>query len=122
MTMAQTQAHTKEARASVRFIHVAPNKVRFVLNQIRGVRVDEAQRILQFSPKSASPYIRKVLDAAVANAQTVLNARPETLFVSRCWADEGPTAKRIMPRAQGRAYRIRKRTAHITLCVESREA
>jgi large subunit ribosomal protein L22 len=63
-----------------------------------------------------------VLDAAVANAQFVFNADPSTLFVSRAWADEGVVLKRYMPRAQGRAYRIRKRTVHITICVEPREA
>jgi len=113
---------TKEARASVKYTRMAPNKIRFVLNQIRGVRVEEARRILLFSKKTAAHDIAKVLDAAVANAETVLNAQPDTLFVSRAWADEGPTLRRFMPRAQGRAYRIRKRTSHITICVESRES
>ncbi|HEX9774055.1 MAG TPA: 50S ribosomal protein L22 [Actinomycetota bacterium] len=113
---------TKEARASGKYMRVAPNKVRIVLDQIRGLHVEEARRVLRFSTKSVSDDIAKILDAAVANADTVLNARPETLFVSRCWADEGPTARRWMPRAQGRAYRIRKRSSHVTLCVESREA
>ncbi len=113
---------TKEARASVKHSRVAPNKVRFVLDQIRGLHVEEARRVLHFSNRAVSHDISKVLEAAVANAGTVLNAEPETLFVSRCWADEGITLKRWMPRAQGRAYRIRKRTSHITLVVESREA
>ncbi|MFA5892032.1 MAG: 50S ribosomal protein L22 [Actinomycetota bacterium] len=112
----------KEARASVKYVRIAPNKVRIVLNQVRGLPVEQAQRVLQFSRKSAAVDIRKVLDAAVANAETVLNAHPETLVLARCWADEGPMLKRFQPRAQGRAYRIRKRTSHITLCVESREA
>jgi large subunit ribosomal protein L22 len=111
----------KEAKASVRYTRIAPNKARIVLDQIRGLHVEEARRVLQFSNKSVSNDIAKVLDAAVANADTVLNARAEALFVSRCWADEGPTLRRWRPRAQGRAYRIRKRTCHITLCVESRE-
>jgi len=113
---------TKEARASVKHARITPNKARFLLNQIRGLHVEEARRVLQFSRKAASHDIGKVLDAAVANAQFVFNAEPNTLFVSRAWADEGVTLKRYMPRAQGRAYRIRKRTVHITICVEPREA
>ena len=113
---------TREARASVKHARIAPNKVRFLLNQIRGLHVEEARRVLQFSRKSASHDVGKVLDAAIANAHFVLNAEPNVLFVSRAWADEGVTLKRFMPRAQGRAYRINKRTVHITICVEPREA
>jgi len=113
---------TREARASVKHARITPNKARFLLNQIRGLHVEEARRVLTFSRKAASHDIGKVLDAAVANAQFVFNAEPSTLFVSRAWADEGVVLKRYMPRAQGRAYRIRKRTAHITICVEPREA
>ena len=119
MTNGQT---TKEARASVKHARITPNKARFLLNQIRGLHVEEARRVLTFSRKAASHDIGKVLDAAVANAQFVFNAEPSTLFVSRAWADEGVVLKRHMPRAQGRAYRIRKRTVHITICVEPREA
>ena len=119
MTNGQT---TKEARASVKHARITPNKARFLLNQIRGLHVEEARRVLTFSRKAASHDIGKVLDAAVANAQFVFNAEPSTLFVSRAWADEGVVLKRYMPRAQGRAYRIRKRTVHITICVEPREA
>lgn len=113
---------TKEARASVKHARITPNKARFLLNLIRGLHVEEARRVLAFSRKAASHDIGKVLDAAVANAQFVFNAEPSTLFVSRAWADEGVVLKRYMPRAQGRAYRIRKRTVHITICVEPREA
>jgi large subunit ribosomal protein L22 len=113
---------TREARASVKHARITPNKARFLLNQIRGLHVEEARRVLTFSRKAASHDIGKVLDAAVANAQFVFNVEPSTLFVSRAWADEGVVLKRYMPRAQGRAYRIRKRTVHITICVEPREA
>jgi len=113
---------TREARASVKHARIAPNKVRFLLNQIRGLHVEEARRVLQFSRKAASQDVGKVLDAAIANAHFVLNAEPNELFVSRAWADEGVPLKRFMPRAQGRAYRINKRTVHITICVEPREA
>lgn len=117
--MANTQ---KEARARVTYARITPNKARFVLNQIRGLHVEEARRVLAFNRKAASEDIAKVLNAAIANAESVLNAQAEELWVSRCWADEGPTLKRFMPRAQGRAYRIRKRTVHITLCVQARES
>src|SRR5687767_14116017 len=103
-------ATANEARASIKHIGIAPYKVRFVLNQIRGLPVDEAKRVLTFSRKSAAHEIGKLLDSAVANGLNVLNAEADELIVSRCWADEGVTLKRIMPRAQGRAYRIRKRT------------
>jgi len=119
--MANGQA-TREARASIKHARITPNKARFLLDQIRGLHVEEARRVLAFSRKSASHEIGKVLDSAVANAQFVLNADASTLFVSRAWADEGVTLKRFMPRAQGRAYQIRKRTVHITICVEPREA
>ncbi len=112
---------TKAARASVRSVRVAPNKVRFVLDLIRGRHVDEARRVLQFTPKAAAPLILKVLNSAAANAENTYNADPGTLFVAQCWADEGPTMKRWMPRAQGRAYKILKRTSHITIVVEPRE-
>jgi large subunit ribosomal protein L22 len=97
---------------------MSPTKVRFILDQIRGKHVEEARRVLQFSPRSAAREVAKVLNAAIANAENTLRASPEELFVVRAWADEGPTLKRWHPRALGRAYRIRKRTAHVTLVVE----
>lgn len=115
-------AQTKTARASVKHVRVTPNKVRFVLDIVRGKHVDEARRILQFTPKAAAPYLLKLINAAVANAETTFGADPGSLIVSECWADEGPTMKRWMPRAQGRAYKILKRTSHITIVVEPRES
>ena len=111
----------EEARASVKYVRMTPNKMRFMLDQIRGKNVAEAERILAFSPRAASAELGKCLHAAVSNAQTVLNAEAEELMISRCWADEGVTLKRFRPRAQGRAYRIRKRTSHITICVKSQK-
>lgn len=109
----------KEARASIRIIRVTPNKARFVLNQIRGLPVPEAERVLAFSNRDVARDILKIVRSASANAGLVLNAEADELKVSRCWADEGPTLKRFRPRAQGRAYRIRKRTCSITVCVEA---
>lgn len=109
---------TKSARANVKYVRVAPNKVRFVLDIIRGKHVDEARRVLQFTPKSAAPHILKVLNAAVANAENTYSMDTGSLVVAQCWADEGPTMKRWQPRALGRAYKILKRTSHITIVVE----
>jgi large subunit ribosomal protein L22 len=111
------RANSNEAIARLTFTRIAPNKARIVLDQIRGLPAEEAQRVLQFSRKSASIEIGKVLNAAIANAGKVLNADADELYVTRCWADEGMTLKRFSPRAQGRAYRIRKRMSHITVCV-----
>jgi len=111
----------KEARASVKYTRMSANKARFVLNQIRGLHVDEARRVLAFSKRGAAADIAKVLDSAIANAENNMNADPDDLVVAQCWADEGPTLQRFRPRAQGRAYRIRKRTTHITVVVEERE-
>jgi len=112
----------RQAQASAKFVRISPPKVRFVLDLIRGKHVEEARRVLLFTPKAASHDLTKILNAAVANAENTLRVPPESLFVAGCWADEGPTLKRWMPRAQGRANRINKRTSHITIVVEPREA
>lgn len=112
---------TQSATARVKFVRTTPNKVRFVLNLIRGKHVDEARRILQFTPKAACDDILKLVNAAVANAVNTYNLDPDTLVVSACWADEGPMLKRWQPRALGRAYQVLKRTSHITVVVEPRE-
>ena len=118
--MAQTRA--RQAKASANYTRMSAYKVRYMLDLIRGKHVDEARRVLAFTPRTASHDIGKILNAAVANAESTLRVPPESLFVARCWADEGPTLKRWRPRALGRAYRIRKRTSHITIVVEPREA
>jgi len=112
---------TREASASAKFVRMSPYKVRYTLGLIRGKHVDEARRVLLFTPRAASPELAKILNAAVANAEHTLRVPADSLFVTRCWADEGPTLKRWRPRAQGRATRIRKRTSHITIVVEPRE-
>lgn len=113
---------TKQARASARYVRMSSNKARYVLTQIRGKHVDEARRILRFTPRSAAAEVAKILDSAIANAENGAHLDPESLYVARAWADEGPTLKRWIPRALGRATRIRKRTTHITVVVESRES
>ncbi|MDQ1249010.1 MAG: large subunit ribosomal protein [Actinomycetota bacterium] len=110
-----------EARAQARYVRVTPMKARRVVDLIRGLPVAEAQAILRFAPQAASDPVGKVLDSAVANAAHNHQLDPATLVVSEAFVDEGPTMKRFRPRAQGRAYRIRKRTSHITVVVEPRQ-
>ena len=109
------------ARATAKFVRTTPMKARRVLDTVRGKNVDEALDILRFAPQAASEPVAKVLASAVANAENNLGLDPRTLVVSEAYANEGPTMKRIQPRAQGRAYRIRKRTSHITVVVASLE-
>jgi large subunit ribosomal protein L22 len=108
------------AIARARFVRATPMKVRRVVELIRGRSAEEALSVLRFAPQSASEPVAKVLASAMANAENNLDLDPETLWISKVYVDEGPTLKRFRPRAQGRAYRIRKRTSHITVEVESR--
>src|SRR5215469_13365203 len=106
-----------EARAKARFVRVTPRKARRVVDLIRGMPADQAQATLAFAPQSASDPIGKVLASAIANAGHNSHVDARSLVVSRAWVDEGPTLKRFRPRAQGRGYRINKRTSHITVIV-----
>lgn len=108
------------AVARARYVRDSPMKVRRVIELIKGRSADEALAVLRFAPQAASTQLAKVLESAMANAENNFDLDPETLWVRNAYADEGPTLKRIRPRAQGRAYRIRKRTSHITVEVESR--
>jgi large subunit ribosomal protein L22 len=107
------------AVARARYVRVTPMKARRVVDLIRGRSAREALAVLEFAPQAASGPVSKVLASAMANAENNLDLDPETLVVARAYVDEGPTLKRFQPRAQGRAYRIRKRTSHITVEVES---
>ncbi len=108
-----------EAKATVRFVRIAPPKARRVVDLIRGRQVEEARRILHFAPHSASRTVEKCLDSAVANAEQTPGVVSQNLIVDRAFVDEGPTLRRWRPRAYGRATRIRKRTSHITLVVKT---
>ncbi|MCV7068484.1 50S ribosomal protein L22 [Mycolicibacterium houstonense] len=108
------------AQAKARFVRVSASKARRVIDLVRGKSVEEALDILRWAPQAASEPVAKVIASAAANAQNNEGLDPTTLVVATVYADEGPTAKRIRPRAQGRAFRIRKRTSHITVIVESR--
>ena len=106
-----------EARAQARYVRVTPMKARRVIDLIRGMNAADAQAVLKFAPQAASEPIGKVLDSAIANAANNHAMDVRALVVSAAFVDEGPTMKRIRPRAQGRAYRIRKRSSHITVIV-----
>ena len=118
MTSVETEYPTATAKA--RFVRVSATKARRVIDLVRGKSVSEALDILRWAPQAASEPVAKVIASAAANAQNNEGLDPSTLVVATVYADEGPTAKRIRPRAQGRAFRIRKRTTHITVVVESR--
>jgi large subunit ribosomal protein L22 len=107
------------ARAVARYVRVTPMKARRVINLVRGLPAKEALAVLQFAPQAASEPVYKVLASAIANAENNERLDPDSLLVSEAYVDEGPTLKRFRPRAQGRAYRIRKRSCHITIAVES---
>ena len=110
------------ARAVARYVRVSPMKARRVVNLVRGLPAKEALTVLQFATQSASEPVYKVLASAIANAENNERLDPDSLLVAEAFVDEGPTLKRFRPRAQGRAYRIRKRTCHITIAVESVQA
>src|SRR3982074_2813885 len=118
MTTATTEYPSAVAKA--RFVRVSASKARRVIDLVRGKSVTEALDILRWAPQAASEPVAKVIASAAANAQNNDGLDPATLVVASVYADEGPTAKRIRPRAQGRAYRNRQRTSHITVVVESR--
>jgi len=107
------------ARAVARHVRISPMKARRVVNLVRGLPAKEALTVLQFAPQAASEQVYKVLASAIANAENNERLDPDALLVSEAFVDEGPTMKRFQPRAQGRAFRIRKRTCHITVVVEA---
>jgi large subunit ribosomal protein L22 len=106
-----------EARAQARYVRVTPMKARRVIDLIRGMNADDAQAMLRFAPQAASEPVGKVLASAVANAANNHAMDTKELTISEAFVDEGPTMKRIRPRAQGRAFKIQKRSSHITVIV-----
>jgi large subunit ribosomal protein L22 len=120
--MATVEQEAPKARAVARYVRVAPRKARRVVDLVRGLPVDEALTTLEFAPFSAAEVVYKVIASAQANAENNLGLDPESLLVSEIKVDEGPTMRRYRPRAHGRAYRINKRTSHITVVVESVQA
>ena len=110
-----------EARAYLRNARISPRKVQIVLDLIRNKPVDIALATLDLTPKAASPLLEKLLKSAIANAENNHSMNKDNLYVAECFVTAGPTMKRIMPRAQGRAYRILKRTSHITIVLKEEE-
>ncbi|MDA0871558.1 MAG: 50S ribosomal protein L22 [Firmicutes bacterium] len=108
-------------KAHAKTVRVTPRKARLVIDLIRGKNIKEAQAILMFTPRSASPIILKVLNSAIANAENNNNATVEKLYVKEAYVNEGVRLKRLLPRAKGRGDIIQKRTSHITVVVAERE-
>ena len=110
-----------EARAYLRNARIAPRKVQIVLDLIRGKDYEVAMAILKHTPKAACEYLEKLLKSAAANAENNHNIYVNNLYVAECFVCPGPIMKRIMPRARGTAYRILKRTSHITMVLKEKE-
>ena len=110
-----------EARAIAKNVRISPRKVQVVLDLIRNQPADKAMAILKHTPKAACEYLQKLLKSAMSNAEINNNMDVPRLYVAECYVSSGPTLKRIRPRAQGRAYRINKRTSHITLVLKEME-
>ena len=109
-----------EAKAVAKYVRIAPRKVRVVMDLIRGKNVAEAFAILKFTPKAGSEVLTKVLKSAVANAENNFDMDSDRLYVKTAFVGEGPTLKRIHPRSRGQAFKILKRTSHITIIVDEK--
>lgn len=116
-----TDTNATEVRACAKYVRVAPRKARAVVDMIRNKPVDKALEVLQFSKRAAATDVAKVLRSAIANAENNNGLRADELVVRYAYVDEGPTLKRIRPRAKGSASRINKRTSHITVVVAPRK-
>lgn len=110
-----------EAKAIARYIRMAPRKSRVIVDLIRGKYVDEAMESLRFTSRRAAGPVQKVLASAIANAKANFDAKVDMLYVKEAFVDKGPTLRRFMPRAMGRATRINKMTSHITVVVAERQ-
>ena len=111
----------KRPRAVLKFARISDRKARIVLDQIKGKDVQTAAAIVAYSPRYAADLISKLLKSAVANAENNLGMNAENLYVAEVFADQGPTFKRIRPRAKGSAYRILKKTSHISIVLDERD-
>lgn len=104
-----------EVKAIAKYIRISPRKVRLLMKEIRGKKVEEALNLLTFAPQKGAPILRKLINSAIANASQYPDIDVDNLFIKHVFADEGPTLKRFRPRAMGRATRIRRRTSHLTV-------
>ena len=110
----------KRPSAKLSYARVSVQKACFVLDAIRGKDVTTALAILEYNPRYASGLVKKLVESAMANAENNNGMNPENLYIAECYANKGPTMKRVKPRAQGRAYRIEKRMSHITVVLDER--
>lgn len=110
----------KRPHAKLSYARISVQKACFVLDAIRGKDVQSALGILNYNPRYASSVIKKLLESAIANAENNMDMSAENLYIAECYANKGPTMKRIKPRAQGRAYRIEKRMSHITIVLDEK--
>ncbi|HIU97755.1 MAG TPA: 50S ribosomal protein L22 [Candidatus Ornithoclostridium faecigallinarum] len=117
---ARQESADKRPRAVAKYVRISPDKVRIVLDVIRGVGYTEAVAILKSTRKAACEPLLKVLESAAANAENNLNMSKGELYVAECYANAGPILKRVMPRAKGSASRINKRTSHITVILDTK--
>jgi ribosomal protein L22 len=117
-----TESDAPVVRASARYVRVAPRKVRLVANQVRGMQIDEARALLDFSPRGPARDIRRLLDSAAANAENNHDLPGDELRITEIYVNEGPTMKRWRPRARGRATRIDKRTCHVSVALTPTES
>jgi large subunit ribosomal protein L22 len=107
-----------EVRATARYVRIPPQKIRLIMDEVRGRKVEEALRWLSFSPRKGARLLKKLMDSAVANAEANKEIDVDTLFIKKIFADDGPTLKRFRPRAMGRAGRIKKRMSHLTVVLD----
>ncbi len=107
-----------ETKAAARFIRIPPQKIRLIMDQVRGKKAEEALNMLTFAPQKGARILKKLIHSAIANAGQSTNVDVDALYIKRIYADEGPILKRWRPRAQGRATRIRKRTSHLTVILD----
>jgi ribosomal protein L22 len=108
-------------RASSRYVRVAPRKARLIADQVRGMHIEQARALLEFSPRGAAEHIRKLIESAAANAENNHDLVADEMLISEITVDEGPTLRRYRPRALGRASRINKRTCHIAVALSPEE-
>ena len=109
-----------ETRAVAKFVRVSPQKVRLIMDEVRGEKVEDALNKLTFTPNKGAGILKKLIDSAVANAEQNSGADVDKLYVAKIFADEGPTLKRFRPRAMGRATRILKRSSHLTVILDEK--
>ena len=109
-----------EVKAVARYVRIPPQKVRLIMDEVRGKKVEEAIRMLTFSPQKGAHLLRKLINSAVANAEANKELDVDTLFIKKIFADQGPTMKRFRPRAMGRATRVIKRMSHLTVILDEK--